>query len=268
MENVLYEPKITKLKTTLGIIRLIKNFPLYFAEYFGIINQKYLQYTLNNNIRITVRSKTHDSGIIAGVMIHNEYTPKGFEIATGDIVVDVGAHIGVFSIFASTKKGAGKVYAIEPAPDNYALLEQNITNNNIKNIYPFNLAISAKNGKQDFFLYDDTVGHSLYVRKGMKSNKISVKTSSFENFMKQNKIKHIDFLKIDCEGAEYPLLFNLPKTILEKIKKLSIEYHYVDNENNIFVLKEFLQKRGFEFTTLFYTPTSGILYAKQKETIF
>lgn len=79
---------------------------------------------------------------------------------------------------------------------------------------------------------------------GITGNKIIVQTISLEQFLNDNNINKIDFLKIDCEEAEYEILFNF--NLLSMVRKISMEKHDVDKNWNSVKLKSFLEKNGFK----------------------
>ena len=238
-----------KLKTALNIIKTYKNWPTYFSDYYAITKRKNIVYQLRNGVMYKTRAKTADRTIINEMWIHKIYTPKGFEIKDSDTVVDIGAHIGFFSIFASTYAKQGKVFAFEPTPENFAMLEENVRINNLKNILFLNQAVGGKDGKADIFLSEhNTGGHSFFHTKKNSDKKITVPVISLQTLMKKYDLKIIDFLKMDCEGAEYSILFNCPKEILQKISKISMEYHNIDDENNVDKLQIFLKQNGFKVT--------------------
>ncbi|MFA5797275.1 MAG: FkbM family methyltransferase [Candidatus Woesearchaeota archaeon] len=173
------------------------------------------------------------------------YTPKGFEIHENDTVIDIGAHIGSFTLYAARFANKGKIYSFEPLPENYSILIKNIRRNNIKNIATYKMAISRHTGTSYLHLYDGvhTGSSSLYERNSNK--KIQIKTITLEKFIIENGIKQIDFIKMDCEGAEYEILFNTPEKILRMIKKISMEYHDSINRHKHNELMTFFRKKGF-----------------------
>ena len=94
-------------------------------------------------------------------------------------------------------------------------------------------------------MYDVVGLHSFYLNRDSKYF-VDVPTLNLQEIFKKNKLKKIDFLKMDCEGSEYEILYGLPKRYLKKIGKISFEYHNLDKSNkNFFKLKEFLEKNGF-----------------------
>ena len=73
-------------------------------------------------------------------------------------------------------------------------------------------------------------------------------------------LKRIDFLKLDCEGGEYEILFGCSEETLKKIKKISIEYHNIDKKRNSEVLKAFLLIKGYKIEV---DEVWGYIYAKK-----
>jgi len=247
----------------IGAIIVIRNWPTYFADYFKPTHGKRIVCTLRNGVKIETRSGTVDKEIIDEIWIDRSYTPRNFKIDKKDTIVDIGAHIGVFSIFASQSAGKGIVYAIEPIRENFKMLTHNIEANGIQNIIPIESALSDKTGSKDMFL-GDTGMHSFYLDRG--NGKTNVRTISFQDFVEQNGISKIDLLKMDCEGAEYEILFSCPEDILRIIRKITLEYHNIDNVHNVLSLKDFLEKKGFKVTYKIATGdflVIGHLYARR-----
>ncbi len=256
-----------KLKHLPKMMGMFENWPVYLADYFKLIRKNYLVYKLKNGVRYKIRPNTFDRVAITETWIFCDYTPKGFEIKENDVVVDVGAQIGAFSIFAA--KSNARVYAFEPVPENYRLLKENIALNSAKNIMPMDKAVLSRKQTIKIILSPGhTGGHSQflssfndsYLSKG-KEEYVEAESVSLLDFVAKNKIRTIDFLKMDCEGAEYDILFNCPDSVLDKIKKISMEYHFLDEKRNSSTLKSFLEKKGFEVTAIPSSPKVGMLYA-------
>jgi len=144
-----------KLRSGLQMIKEIRNFPLYFGDYFRIIKDGNIVYSLRNGVRFKVRAKTTDREALNEVWIYNVYLPKGFEIGEEDLVVDIGGHVGLFSVLASKYAKSGKIYVFEPDSENYKLLQENIKMNNCRNIMTIKKAVSFENAKRDLFLSED-----------------------------------------------------------------------------------------------------------------
>jgi FkbM family methyltransferase len=119
----------------------------------------------------------------------------------GDIVVDIGANIGEFTIAISPL--AERVIAIEPDPNVQEALAENLQH--VSNASMFQTALSDKDGEAEFFLSTKDADSSL-MRPETFSEKVKVRVSSLDTFIRETGIKRIDFLKIEAEGWEPEIL--------------------------------------------------------------
>ncbi|MEW6036215.1 MAG: FkbM family methyltransferase [Candidatus Micrarchaeota archaeon] len=234
-----------KARVVAGIISLVNEWPYYLAEYLGLRKGGKRVYSLRNGIRYATRGGSSDKGVLNDIWIRNTYAPPGFEIRETDTVMDIGAHIGVFTIYAASKARKGKVFAFEPFPGNYAMVLENIGLNSAGNVVPFNAAVAGSGGKKRLFLSDENVCHSLYRfdRQGEKS--VAVESMTLAQIFEKNGIGKVDLLKIDCEGAEYDILMGSDDSTLGKIEKISMEYHNIDENHTAGHMKRFLEGKGY-----------------------
>lgn len=144
----------------------------------------------------------------------------------GDMALDIGAHIGYFTLIMARYIGeTGKVFAFEPSPTNFKLLKKNIKLNGYKNVALIPMAISNKKEKVTLYLSPRNSGnHSLFKIKGHKKS-INVNTLSLDDYFEKADF-NIDFAKIDTEGAEFLVIEGM-SSILKKTHgiKLIIEFY-------------------------------------------
>jgi len=176
------------------------------------------------------------------------------EIIDNSVIIDIGAHIGVYTIFTASKSKNISVYAYEPMPSSFNLLLENAEVNKLQNIRAFNLGVCAKKEKIKLYIADISFLHSLYGNNTMKY--IEIECVSLKDIFVDNEIDHCDILKLDCEGAEYEILFNTPDEYLCKIKKICLEYHDqgANKQFNIKKLISFLEKRCFRIVKITKYP--------------
>lgn len=149
-------------------------------------------------------------------------------IESGDIVIDAGSCCGSFSAYASVK-GAEAVYAFEPVADNFAYLERTSSLN--VNIHPVNKGLSDENTSRDIFINPEHFsGSSFIVKTGSGVKSAEVETVRLDDFVRENNIPRIDFIKADIEGFERHMLEGAQETLARFSPKLALcTYHLPDD---------------------------------------
>lgn len=212
----------------------------------------YKQTIEHEGLKLRIRNFSSDFTIFYEIFYSQNYT-KNFPIPDNSIVLDIGAHIGLFSVMAS--RIAKKVYSFEPNSENFNILLTNIRLNSIKNIIPINKAVSKKTGRAK--LNTDVEDSEC----SLSDKGIDVATISLKDFFDAYNIKKIDFLKMDCEGSEYDILMSTPKKYLERIGKISMEIH----KTNKFLedMSKFLSKNSFSIKTMTHDKhfKTGMIHA-------
>jgi len=168
-------------------------------------------------------------------LINKEYYRVPEYIASqGQIIFDVGAHIGLYCLRNAKRVGErGRVYAFEPNPIAYYYLLRNISENSLYNIHAFPYALSDKNGYSNLFtpLELNLGAASFFVEHIQKEalkkiRKFSVRTITLDNFVKNRTLQKVDLMKIDVEGAEERVLLGGKQCLTRGIiRKLIIEVH-------------------------------------------
>ncbi|NHI94398.1 MAG: FkbM family methyltransferase [Candidatus Lokiarchaeota archaeon] len=150
--------------------------------------------------------------------VNEFFTPK-----KGDIILDVGSHIGYFTLIAAHRAGSeGKIICVEPDPRNYKLLKMNIVKNGLKNIILFHGALGSKSGLTEFIIDENPLESELSVESNHFKKIISVKMLTMDALMEKLHIKQVDWIKIDVEGAVNDVLLG-GKTTLQNKNKMIIE---------------------------------------------
>ena len=250
-----------KLKTLNNCRKLIKNWHLYPMCYFGLKKSDYLRFETKSNVNINLRTNSTDLMAFTHVWLLGEYSKPGFEINENDVVVDIGAHIGLFALLASQFCKRGRIFCYEPVPENFDLMLKNIRENNINNITAFNLAVSQNEQRVKIFLNTDQSGHSMFLPS---NNFLQANSTTLKKIFDENNIDRCNFLKLDCEGAEYEIIQSLPDSYFNKIEKMIIEYHFADSKPTL--LKNLIKKLeslSYRVDTRQLFTDIGFLYAKK-----
>lgn len=153
----------------------------------------------------------------------SDYEQENFEflkqhVKTGDHVLDIGAHIGLFSTIAAKLTGnTGKVYAFEPAAETNSLLKQTISINQLENIIePYQEAMGASSGKTTFYVSavkGDNSNSLVSYKDDRELYAMDVNMFSIDDFVKNKNLASLAFMKIDVEGAEYDTLCGAINTL-------------------------------------------------------
>jgi FkbM family methyltransferase len=224
-----------------------------------------LEHERRDGTELLVRPDTHDRSILDEVWTRRVYS-KGFPSArTGAVVVDVGAHNGYFSIFAATHAPAGsRVYAFEPVAENFAILQQNLALNGIRNVVARNAAVSSSSAAVKLFVTDaHTGGHSIYADRHATYTtahitEVEVNSVAFQDTVPDD-IDTIDFCKIDCEGAEFEILLRTPASFLRKVAVFALEFHEFGG-HRLSELLDLFCRLQFDVEHAYGTSNRGIVF--------
>ncbi|MCV0399646.1 MAG: FkbM family methyltransferase [Nitrosarchaeum sp.] len=148
-------------------------------------------------------------------------------VKKGDVVIDIGAHIGYYTLLFSELVGEhGKVYSFEPDPENFELLKKNVDINKCSNVKLIQKAVTEKKSKIKLYLSDeDRATNRIYdAQLNDTSNSIEIDATSIDEEFRDMNMK-IDFVKIDVEGSEEGVFQGMESTI--------------ENNKNIKILSEF-----------------------------
>jgi FkbM family methyltransferase len=212
----------------------------------GVVDFDAIEY--KNSMYETMITAGDAAAMWWGTFLYKELERGGVKIEEGDVFVDLGANIGISSIYA-LKQGASKVYCFEPDPVILGLLEKNIPHNRVS----FNNAISET--KSEIELY-----HWPYndVNVGPK---YKVKTITLDDVFHIVGEPFIDYLKMDIEGFEESVFDGVSKNALQRIRKMFIEHHRPETTDK-FVEK--MKELGFD-VYVEYGSGQNYIYCLNKE---
>jgi FkbM family methyltransferase len=182
----------------------------------------------------------HESHIVG------RFTPK-----EGDTVIDIGAHIGRYTITSSKQVGnTGRVVAIEADPENFELLKRNIALNKLTNVLTLNYAVFSTRTRMK--LYEQSASakyNSLMLARAAKTkNYVEVNADTLDNILKLNEVNQVNWIKIDVEGAEFEVLKGSSKTLSSENVSLFIEIHNIEDPSHYDNIVDFLKSRNYEMT--------------------
>jgi FkbM family methyltransferase len=205
---------------------------------------------LREGFKFWVRPGKNDIQTIIEQFVGQVYTAEDYDLQDDSVILDIGANIGTFSVYITKYlKGKFRIFSYEPYPDNFELLKKNIELNKLEeNVKIFQMGAGKRKETRELFVSEEgNAYHSMYFENA-KSKNITIEVLPLKDIFETNNIRSCGFLKIDCEGAEYEILYNTPEQIYGRIKYMSIEYHPVEGYSPT-DLQKFLSDRGFEIRT-------------------
>jgi FkbM family methyltransferase len=220
-------------------------------EFTGIApsNHKILRLR-SSDLCFQVRNKM-DIWSIKETFLDRFYEKFGASVQDGWNIIDIGGGIGDYTIFAAYAYPHNRVIAFEPFRNSFELLQLNLNLNHIKNVEIFPEAISSSDGTLFLELEDDALQiKSVGAIEGNADGKYQkINAISLENAINRSGIERCDLLKLDCEGAEYDILFNAPPELFNKISRIIMEYHDGVVKYDHTMLADFLRKKGYSVRT-------------------
>nr|MBC7244909.1 FkbM family methyltransferase [Chloroflexota bacterium] len=238
------------------------------AAFLGLPLSRPFVIELRNGYRFKVRTRM-DIWIIKEICLERQYEKASVAIEKDWVVLDIGAGLGDFAVHVAKEHPSSTIYAYEPFPQSFALLQENLLLNRIENVQAFPYAVCAQAGPAPFHIASEAVAHSTVAAQDrMLSECIEVPGITLEQLLAELRLSKCDYVKMDCEGAEYEVLFQTSAETLQRIHHLCLEYHDGINGFSHQDLVRFLEQRGFQAIKLTPCPAHrhlGLLYAQNPQ---
>ena len=228
-------------------------------------------YTLPNGLEIAHLNKSETDYIYKEIFEDHVYLKNGISIADGDIVFDVGANIGLFTLFVQQRWPHTRVFAFEPLLLTFQTLTANVSLYGL-NVKPYNCGLSNRTAQAEFTFYpkmslmsgaycdvreEESVTRAYMDRKygamagyadeilegRYESETCLCPVKKLSDIIKAESIERIDLLKIDVEKSELDVLQGIDDEDWSKIKQLIIEVY--DKDGRLGRITELLGGRGY-----------------------
>lgn len=186
-------------------------------------------------------------------------------------IVDLGASVGVFSVYAAAEAPAARIYAYEPMPEAFHLVQENVgLNDGTDRIKSYDYAVGGEIGSRTLYLsgtdfFFPTLLAPIERAEPANVRQTTVHCTTLAEIVSSNGLETVDLLKMDVEGAEYEFLYGADSETLRKVSEIRMEYHDLDEDRrNVSSLKTFLKNSGFVVTREdAVTPTNGNLWVRR-----
>jgi FkbM family methyltransferase len=222
-----------------------------------------------DTLTVYYRKGTEDEKVLAHSFDNDIYFKEipSFKPRRSPVIIDVGAHIGTFSILASIKYPGSRVFAMEASRETFDILSKNVQVNHLP-IKVLHNALLDRNATVQLFhnAVSGNWGHSI--TKAFASSSEEVNAITLEHLVGENDIDFIDLVKFNCEGSEFSILMKTPKAILEKIGLGIILYHedLAEKEYCLENLLSLFDKNSFRTLVIRKSPKRGWLIVWNRNT--
>ena len=162
---------------------------------------------------------------VAWELQEDDYHLREMSFAKGDIVVDIGAHIGLFSIYLAKRWPDITIYAFEPFPTNFRNCMDNLRLNHVENVVLSPMAVANDNRLMSMTVDPQNSGGASAVIRVFEPFGVvnDIKSVALDEVFSLRSIERCRLLKIDCEGMEYEILRGA--TVLNRVDYIAGEFH-------------------------------------------
>jgi len=262
----------TGLKRYLKLFKNIQNPSVYLSSKIMCSDKALSLITRPNAIKIQVPKNL--MLIFKEIFLSDVYEIDDLykQLPADPIVVDIGANVGFFNVLLLSKINVKKIYAYEPVPVNVATFQETLNNNRqlSDQVVLFQMAVTGiqQNGL-DLYLEDihkNTVDASVFSDFDVShAHKITVPSITLSEIILKNNLQQIDFLKLDCEGSEFDIMYNTDKMLIRRINKMMVEVHDRDaDKNNISFFDKYVQSLDYSTSYVRINHHCHVLTAVKK----
>lgn len=197
--------------------------PLSFLKhYFNYTSPGTPTVDFRNGLQIHITDDPEDITTVFVIFMRRDYG----NIPKNSTIIDIGANIGVFALYALTH-GASKVIACEPSAGSRELMRKNLEAGNVAEsceIVP--QAVYKESGVKMQFSITPSVHNSIFGRGTQPQEAVEeITTISLKDLLADRNLATVDLIKVDCEGAEYPIFLESKDIDLRTVSALRMEYH-------------------------------------------
>jgi FkbM family methyltransferase len=235
------------------MIRNLENWHEYLFYKYSRGKESFFEFRLRNHCSVKVPVQVqHEFKESVFDQIYYRKLPSAIYDIESPTVVDIGANVGFFTLFTDFKLHQPVIYAFEPIQRNFAVLQRNLATLDKSRIHLINKAVS--NSDQEIKLQfitgqDITTSASIFNNPDLGEGE-KVFSTTLAGFAEEYKLSRIDLLKLDCEGAEYGIFYETPKSFFKRVYCIALETHKGSKENeNTAALAKYITSLGYQVKT-------------------
>jgi len=210
------------------------------------------------------------------IWLERVYTGGFYRPSDGDVIVDAGANVGIFSIFMARQNRRCRVVALEPFAENFRYLQNNITRAGLRNVTCCETALGAAFGEAQMQAVGTrSLDHVLTASspelraaslelEARASQPGTVAVIPLSGLFELASADEIDFLKVDIEGSERDVFAAASPDVLRRIHRIAMEYHDCIVPGTLDLLRTLLAPSHEIMVRPSKTEGSGILFARRR----
>ena len=234
---------------------------------------------LSNGLEVAYQSRVELQHFYEDIFEKEIYASHGLRLDDGACVFDVGANIGLFTLFVQTRWPGSRVFSFEPAPPLFEILSWN-AQRYAPRAQLFNCGVSNLAGTADFTFYPKSSGMSSfhadrgeeravleavlrnearegvagaqgllqyvddYLEDRLQSQSFTCPLVPLSQIIEEHQVQTIDLIKIDVQKSELAVLEGLRDEDWPRVAQIVIEVH--DHDGRVEIIRQMLQTRGFE----------------------
>ncbi len=215
-----------------------------------------------NGLNLDYELNKDGMDILEEVFVQRLYADY-FPFYQRNTILDIGGHFGYFALFAAMNSAPGtRVVTVEPSLRNVTVLRENLRAAGMTQIEVVHGAVADKAGTLDLHvskahncsLYAD---HAKSFAPGQATSTERVTALTLADVLTQHDFDAVDVMKLDCEGAEYPIIYNSPADVLGRVRVIMMEFHDMkDAERSGPPMVRQLEAKGFRVALFRHLPTN------------
>lgn len=230
--------------------------------FIRVSNNKHSKIRVNDSF---LNISFDDKGLSKDLLIHKEREKFSTDflkliIQKNEIIIDIGANIGYYALLESQLASNGKVFAVEPVPESFSLLDKNIKLNECKNIDAYKMAIGDISGKSKMYVYDKR-NRCSFIKdpSGNIINEVEVPIMTLDQFVESYVLQDPTFIRMDLEGYEFQVIKGA-HNILNNNRplKLFVELHpHLMSGERMIVILNTLKQTNFKIESIIFDPEAS-----------
>ena len=235
------------------LVTTFSNWPLHLAAKWGWLGQRLIILKTRSGWEIEVPCQLRHT--LKEIFLYHTYVHREIlaDLPEKPVVIDVGGNVGFFSLFALHLRPQARCFTFEPVTGNFSQLQKNQRRNPRADWHIFHAAVAGQDGAVQISspTGQDLVTDASIKRPGRPAARSAgvsetVQACALQTIFEREGISHCDWLKLDCEGAEYEILYNAPSALFDRISCITMETHFGDgSRNNTGAVADYLEGRGY-----------------------